>query len=70
MPYSSTAPGTYFLTARQLLPNRAIDLFLDFHLRYLVPRCVHDNPKYGTFGELSWTLSLEEVREEHTRLVL
>jgi hypothetical protein len=70
MPYSSTAPGTDFFTVRQLQSHRAIVLLLDFHLRFLVPRCVHDDPRYGTFGELSWTLSLEEEREGHTRLVL
>ena len=48
-------PGTNFFTVRQLQLNRAIVLFWDFPLRFLVPRYVHDDPRYGTFGELTWT---------------
>jgi len=69
MPYSTTH-STDFFTVRQLKPNRALVLFWDSHLRFLVPKYSSDDPTSGAYGELTWTLTLKEEVEGHTRPVL
>jgi hypothetical protein len=63
-------PGTAFFTVHLVEPNRALVLYSDSHLRYLVPRSIRDNPRYGVYGEFSWAFVLEEEGERKTRLIL
>ena len=51
-------------------PNRALVLYSDSHLRFLVPRSIRENPRYGIYGEFSWAFVLEEKDESNTRLIL
>lgn len=63
-------PGTAFFTVRLVETNRALVLYSDSHLRYLVPGSIRDNPRYGVYGEFSWAFVLEEEGESKTRLIL
>ena len=63
-------PGTVFFTVRELQPHGALILYSDSHLRYMVPRTIRENPRYGIYGEFSWTFVLEEGGERSTRLIL
>jgi len=63
-------PGTAFFTVRLMEPNRALVLYSDSHLRFLVPRSIRENPRYGIYGEFSWAFVLEEKGEQNTRLIL
>lgn len=54
---------------RELQPDRAIVLYSDSQLRYMVPRSIREDPRYGIYGEFSWTFVLEED-ERSTRLIL
>jgi hypothetical protein len=63
-------PGTVFFTVRILQPNRALLLYSDSHVRYLVPRSIRENPRYGIYGEFSWSFVLEQEDESNTRLIL
>ena len=63
-------PGTVFFTVRELQPKRALVLYSDSHLRYMVPRSIREDPRYGIYGEFSWTFVLEEEDERNTRLIL
>jgi len=40
-------PDTAFFTVRVLEPNRALVLYSDSHLRFLVPRSIREDPRYG-----------------------
>jgi hypothetical protein len=53
-----------------MLPNRALVLYSDSHLRFLVPRCIRENPRYGIYGEFTWAFVLEERGEKNTRLIV
>jgi hypothetical protein len=50
--------------------NRALVLYSDTHLRFMVPRSIRENPDYGIYGEFSWAFVLEERGERSTRLIL
>jgi hypothetical protein len=63
-------PGTVFFTVRVLQPKRALVLFSGTHPRYLMPRSIRENPRYGIYGEFSWAFVLEEKGESNTRLIL
>jgi hypothetical protein len=63
-------PGTVFFTVRVLQPKRVLVLYSDTHPRYLVPRSIREDPKYGIHGEFSWAFILEEKGENSTRLIL
>ncbi|MBD0328073.1 MAG: hypothetical protein ICV68_16735, partial [Pyrinomonadaceae bacterium] len=63
-------PGTVFFTVRLMEENRALVLYSDTHLRFLAPRSIRENPKYGIYGEFSWAFILEEQGERITRLIL
>jgi len=63
-------PGTAFFTVRAMEPSRALVLYSDSHLRFLVPRAIRENPRYGIYGEFSWAFILEEKGEKNTRLIL
>jgi hypothetical protein len=63
-------PGTVFFTVRLMEENKALVLYSDTHLRYLAPRSIRENPKYGIYGEFSWAFILEEKGERMTRLIL
>jgi hypothetical protein len=65
----ATPPGTAFFTVRQLKLNRALSLYSGFHLRFLVPKYVRDNPGYGIYWEFTWMLILEEEGEGNPRLI-
>jgi hypothetical protein len=63
-------PGSVFFTVRLMESNRALVLYSDTHLRFMVPRSIRENPNYGIYGEFSWAFVLEEKRERNTRLIL
>jgi hypothetical protein len=63
-------PGSVFFTVRLMEENRALVLYSDTHLRFMVPRSIRENPKYGIYGEFSWAFVLEEKGEGTTRLIL
>ena len=63
-------PGSVFFTVRLMQPNRALVLYSDTHLRFLAPRSIRENPKYGIYGEFSWAFVLEEKGEGNTRLIV
>jgi len=63
-------PGSAFFTVRLMEPNRALVLYSDSHLRFLVPRSIRENPRYGIFGEFSWAFVLEEKGEGNARLIV
>jgi hypothetical protein len=63
-------PGTVFFTVRLMEENKALVLYSDTHLRFLAPRSIRENPKYGIYGEFSWAFILEEKGERMTRLIL
>jgi hypothetical protein len=46
-------PGTVFFTVRLMEENRALVLYSDTHLRFLAPRSIRENFKYGIYGEFS-----------------
>jgi hypothetical protein len=58
-------PGSAFFTLRLMQPNRALVLYSDSHLRFLAPRSIRENPRYGIYGEFTWAFVLEERGEEH-----
>lgn len=62
-------PGTAYYVVRHVEPNKALVLFTDTHLRYLLPARLRDNPRLGVFGELSDSLLLTEPEPGKTRLV-
>ena len=53
-------PGSAFFTVRLMQPNRALLLYSDSHLRFLAPRSIRENPRYGIYGEFTWAFVLEE----------
>ena len=63
-------PGSVFFTVRLMEPNRALVLYSDTHLRFLVPRSIRENPRYGIYGEFSWAFVLEQKEERNTRLIV
>jgi hypothetical protein len=63
-------PGTAFFTVRLMEPDRALVLYSDSHLRFMVPRSIRENPRYGIYGEFSWAFILEEKDGRDTRLIL
>jgi hypothetical protein len=63
-------PGSVFFTVRLMEPNRALVLYSDTHLRFLVPRSIRENPRHGICGEFSWAFVLEEKGERNTRLIV
>jgi hypothetical protein len=63
-------PGTAFFTVRLMEPNRTLVLYSDSHLHFLVPRSIRENPRYGIYGEFSWTFALEEKGERNMRLIV
>jgi hypothetical protein len=63
-------PGTAFFTVRLMEPEGALVLYSDSHLRFLVPRSIRENPRYGIFGEFSWAFVLEEKEAANTRLIV
>jgi hypothetical protein len=63
-------PGSAFFTVRLMQPNRALVLYSDSHLRFLVPRSIRENPRYGICGEFTWAFVLEERGERNTRLIV
>ncbi len=62
-------PGTAYYVVRHLEPGRALVLFTDTHLRYLLPARLRDNPRLGIFGELSDSTVLTEPEPGRTRVV-
>ena len=63
-------PGSAFFTVRLLEPNRALVLYSDSHLRFMVPRSIRENPRYGIYGGFTWAFVLEEKAEKNTRLIV
>jgi hypothetical protein len=63
-------PGTVYFTVRLLQPKRALVFYSDSHARYLVPKSIRENPRYGIHGEFSWAFVLERQGEGVTRLIL
>ena len=63
-------PGSVFFTVRLMESNRALVLYSDTHLRFLVPRSIRENPRYGIYGEFSWAFVLEQKGERKTRLIV
>jgi hypothetical protein len=63
-------PGSAFFTVRLLEPNRALVLYSDSHLRFMVPRYIRENPRYGIYGEFTWAFVLEQKMEKKTRLIV
>jgi hypothetical protein len=62
-------PGTAYYVVHHVEPNKALVLFTDTHLRYLLPSRLRDNPRLGVFGELSNSYLLTEPEPGKTRLV-
>jgi hypothetical protein len=50
--------------------NKALVLYSDTHLRFMAPRSIRENPRYGIYGEFAWAFILEEKGERMTRLIL
>lgn len=63
-------PGTTFFTVAALEPQRLLALYSDSHARYLFPRRVRDNPRWGIGGEFTWVFVLQPADEGDTRLLL
>jgi hypothetical protein len=63
-------PGTAFFTVRLMEPNRALVLYSGSHLRFMAPKSIRENPRYGIYGEFSWAFVLEGKGERNTRLIL
>jgi hypothetical protein len=63
-------PGSAFFTVRLLEPNRTLVLYSDSHLRFMLPRSIRENPRYGIYGEFTWAFVLEEKGEKNTRLIV
>ncbi len=63
-------PGTVFFEVRTVEPNKALVLYSNTHLPYLVPRSVREDPRWGIYGELSVSYVLRELGPAATRLVL
>jgi hypothetical protein len=63
-------PGTAFFTVRLMETNRALVLYSDAHLRFMVPKSIRENPKYGIYGEFSWAFVVEEKGKRNTRLIV
>jgi hypothetical protein len=63
-------PGTAFFTAKVMEKNRALALYSNSHVRYIVPPYVRDNPNIQIQGEFSWVFILDEVDAGVTRLIL
>ena len=62
-------PGTAYYVLRRVEPNKALALFTDTHLRYLLPARLRDNPRLGVFGEISIGYLLTEPEPGKTRVV-
>jgi len=62
-------PGTACYVVQQIEPGRALVLFTDTHLRYLLPARLRDNPRLGISGELSDSFLLTEPEPGTTRLI-
>jgi hypothetical protein len=62
-------PGTAYYVVRHVEPNRALVLFTDTHLRYLLPARLRDNPRLRVFGELSASYVLTEPEPGKSRFV-
>jgi len=45
-------------------------LYSDSHLRFMVPKSIRENPRYGIYGEFSWAFVLEERAGRVTRLIV
>jgi hypothetical protein len=45
-------------------------LYSDSHLRFMVPRSIRENPRYGIYGEFTWAFVLEEKGAKNTRLIV
>ena len=63
-------PGSAFFTVRLMESNRALVLYSDSHLRFLVPRSIRENPTYDIYGQFSWAFVLEERGEKNARLIV
>ena len=63
-------PGSAFFTVRLLEPNRALVWYSDSHLRFMAPRSIRENPRYGIYGEFTWVFVLEEKGKKNTRLIV
>jgi hypothetical protein len=51
-------------------PNRALLLYSDSHLRFMAPKSIRENLRYGIYGEFSWAFDLEGQSERNTQLIL
>jgi hypothetical protein len=62
-------PGTAYYVMRYIEPNKALVMFTDTHLRYLLPARLRDNPRLGIVGEISSSFLLTEPEPGTTRLI-
>ena len=51
-------------------PNRALVLYSDSHLRFMAPKSIRENLRYGIYEEFSWAFDLEGQSERNTQLTL
>jgi hypothetical protein len=63
-------PGTAFFTVSAIEPNIFLVLHSKTHLRFLFPKSIRENPKFGIGGEFTWGFFLEPFDEASTRLLL
>lgn len=63
-------PGTTFFTVAALESEKVLALYSDSHARYLFPRRIRDNPRWGIGGEFTWVFVLQPAAEGDTRLLL
>jgi hypothetical protein len=45
-------------------------LYSDSHLRFMAPKSIRENLRYGIYGEFSWAFDLEGQSERNTQLIL
>jgi hypothetical protein len=62
-------PGTAYYVVRRVEPNKALVLFTDTHLRYILPARLRNSPRLDVIGELSDSLLLTEPQPGKTRVV-
>lgn len=50
--------------------SRALVLYSDSHLRFMVLRSIRENSSYGIYGEFARAFVAEEKEERNTRLIV
>ena len=62
-------PGTAYYVVRYVDPYKALVLFTDTHLRYLLPARLRDNPRLDVSGQISASFLLTQPDPGTTRVI-